>query len=140
MLLPAPARAAEPAAIETLGVARLPLLAYSAVIGLVIGFLGAGNFIFVPVLIYLLSVPTRIAIGSSLFISMMNSASGFLGKLLTGQIPLAAAGLVVAGAMLGAFAGERVHRRLSSPALRRIYATLVVLITIRVWLTIFGVG
>ena len=103
-----------------------------------IGFLGAGNFIFVPVLIYLLSVPTRIAIGSSLFIAMMNTASGFLGKLLTGQIPLATAGTVVAGAMLGALAGERVHRRLSSELLRRVYAVLVALIAVRIWLTILG--
>jgi uncharacterized membrane protein YfcA len=105
---------------------------------LVIGFLGAGNFIFVPVLIYLLSVPTRIAIGSSLFIAMMNTASGFLGKLVTGQVPLVAAGLVVAGAMVGALAGERVHRRLSSQMLRRVYAILVALIAVRIWLTILG--
>jgi putative Ca2+/H+ antiporter (TMEM165/GDT1 family) len=35
-------------------------------------------------------------------------------------------------------AGERAHRRLSSALLRRIYAVLVTLIALRVWLTILG--
>jgi uncharacterized membrane protein YfcA len=138
MLLPSSTRAANPPTLESLNLPQLPLVAYSLGIGLVIGFLGAGNFIFVPVLIYMLSVPTRTAIGSSLFIAMMNSSSGFLGKLLTGQIPFASTVLAVAGAMLGAFMGESVHRRLSTRALRRIYATLVVFIALRVWLTILG--
>jgi uncharacterized protein len=138
MLLPAQARAHQSTTVENLSVPQLPLVLYSLVTGLVIGFLGAGNFIFVPVLIYILSVPTRIAIGSSLFIAMMNTASGFLGKLVTGQVPLVAAGLVVAGAMVGALAGERVHRRLSSQMLRRVYAILVALIAVRIWLTILG--
>jgi hypothetical protein len=38
--------------------------------------------------------------------------------------------------MLGAVAGERVHRRLSSGRLRQIYAAMVALIAVRVWLTI----
>ena len=111
---------------------------FSLSTGLVIGFLGAGNFIFVPLMIYILRVPTRIAIGSNLIIAVMSTASGFLGKLITGQIPLLSAALVVAGATLGALAGERAHRRLSSAVLRRIYAMLVALIALRVWLTILG--
>jgi uncharacterized protein len=119
-------------------VSSLPLAVYSSLTGIVIGFLGAGNFIFVPILIYLLRMPTRVAIGSNLVVAIMSTASGFLGKLVTGQIPLLAAVLVVTGAVLGALAGERVHRRLSSQTLRRIYAALVAFIAIRIWLTILG--
>lgn len=78
------------------------------------------------------------AIGSNLVVAIMSTASGFLGKLVTGQIPFLAAILVVTGAMTGALAGERVHRRLSGVMLRRIYAALVALIVIRIWLTILG--
>lgn len=138
MLLPAPQAAEEQSAVENVSVHRLSLALISLLAGLVIGFLGAGNFILVPVLIYLLRVPTRIAIGSSLLIALMNTTSGFLGKLITGQVPFLLATLVVAGAMLGAVAGERVHRRLSSGRLRQIYAAMVVLIAVRVWLTILG--
>jgi uncharacterized membrane protein YfcA len=138
MLLPAPQAAEEQNTVENVTVHRLPLALISLLAGLVIGFLGAGNFILVPVLIYLLRVPTRIAIGSSLLIALMNTTSGFLGKLITGQVPFLLATLVVAGAMLGAVAGERIHRRLSSGRLRQIYAAMVVLIAVRVWLTILG--
>lgn len=138
MLLPAPRGGDEPVVVEIVSVAPLPLVVFSLLAGLVIGFLGAGNFVFVPVLIYILQVPTRIAIGSSLFIAMMNTASGFLGKLITAQIPFWTAVLVVGGATAGALAGERVHRRLSSRMLRRIYAAVVALICFRVWFTLFG--
>jgi uncharacterized membrane protein YfcA len=66
----------------------------------------------------------------------MNTASGFLGKLLTGQIPLAIAAAVVFGAALGALAGEKIHGRVSPRNLRLIYAVMVSLVSIRVWLTV----
>ena len=69
--------------------------------GIVVGFLGAGNFVFVPLLIYILRVPTRIAIGSNLVIAVLSTSSGFLGKLLTGQIPFLMTLAVVIGAGLG---------------------------------------
>ena len=89
-------------------------------------------------LIYILKVPTRIAIGSSPIIAMINSSAGFLGKLLTGQIPVLLTLVVIFGAGLGAIGGEQVHRRLSSASLRRIYAILVILIALRVWLTLLA--
>ena len=137
MLLPVSARV-EDTAISKVSVPTVPLAVYSSFTGIVIGFLGAGNFVFVPILIYLLRVPTRIAIGSNLVVAIMSTASGFLGKLVTNQIPFVMTVLVVTGAMLGALAGERTHRRLSSEVLRRIYAALVAFIAIRIWLTILG--
>ena len=139
MLLPAPSQSAEQTTVEHVTVPQLPLSFFALSTGLVIGFLGAGNFMFVPLMVYVLRVPTRIAIGSSLVIAVMNTAGGFLGKLLTGQIPLLSAALVVIGASLGAVAGERAHGRVSSVALRRIYGGLVTFIALRIWLTIFGV-
>ncbi len=138
VLLPLPAREPD-MSVADIKVKDLPLAIYSSITGMVIGFLGAGNFIFVPVLIYLLNVPTRIAIGTNLVVAVMSTASGFIGKLVTGQIPLLSTVLVVAGAMLGALAGERAHRSLSSVMLRRIYTIMVGLIALKVWLTILGV-
>jgi uncharacterized protein len=139
MLLPGPSARQEEIAPDTLKVPRVPLSLCSFATGIVIGFLGAGNFVFVPLLIYVLKVPTRIAIGSSLFIAMMNTAAGFLGKLLTGQIPVLTAAIVTMGAVLGALAGEKMHGRLSAQMLRYLYATMVGLIAARVWITILGI-
>jgi uncharacterized protein len=136
MLLPAPNRELEKVSLEKVAVATVPLSLCSFATGILIGFLGAGNFIFVPLLIYILKVPTRIAIGSSLFIAMMNTASGFLGKLTTGQIPWLVAIIVVIGASIGALVGERVHRRFPATMLRYVYGIMVGLIALRIWLTL----
>jgi uncharacterized membrane protein YfcA len=138
MFLSVPSQAQEDLPREHLMVALLPLTLYSLAVGVLIGFLGAGNFVFVPLLIYVLKVPTRIAIGSSLFIAMMNTSSGFLGKLLTGQIPLLLASSVIVGAAIGALIGEKLHSKISTRTLRQIYAVLVALIAARVWMTLLG--
>jgi hypothetical protein len=68
----------------------------------------------------------------------MNSATGFIGKLVTGQIPLLVSSIAVGGAAAGALLGEQVHRRLSTKMLRGIYAVVVALIALRVWITIWN--
>jgi uncharacterized protein len=138
MLLPGPTDLHEAVSADRLSVPLVPLVITSSVAGVMIGFLGAGNFVFVPLLIYAMKVPTRIAIGSSLFIAMMNTFFGFLGKMLTGQIPLVIASAVVCGAAIGAWAGEQIHSRMSPWTIRYIYAAMVGLIGLRVWLTILG--
>ncbi|HET9916658.1 MAG TPA: sulfite exporter TauE/SafE family protein, partial [Candidatus Binatia bacterium] len=138
MLLPAPAKSQDNRSTAQVSLPALPLSIFSTLTGGIVGLLGSGNFIFPPLLIYILKVPTRIAIGSSPIIALINSSAGFLGKLFTGQIPFLVTFVVVIGAALGALGGERVHRRLSSATLRRIYAVLVILIAVRVWLTLLA--
>lgn len=137
MLLPVPRTGQENRSTEHVSLAKLPLTISSALTGGITGMLGAGNFIFPPLLIYILKVPTRIAIGSSPIIAMINSSAGFLGKLLTGQIPFLVSVVVVAGAAVGAIVGEKVHGKLTSATLRRIYAYLVGLIALTVWLNVW---
>ena len=136
MCLPIADRAATGGSASAPPIANLPLGICSFVAGLVIGFLGAGNFAFVPLLIFLFKVPTRLAIGSTLVIGVMNSTTGFIGKLATGQIPLLVASVVVVAAGLSALAGERTHRVVPTAILRKIYATLVGAIALTVWITI----
>ena len=138
MLLPGPSKQQEEISLDKLRLPMMPLSVCSFITGIVIGFLGAGNFVFVPLLIYVLKVPTRVAIGSSLFIAMMNTAAGFLGKLVTGQIPIWTAVAVTIGAVIGALVGEKIHGRVSARMLRYIYAAMVGLIAARVWVTILG--
>jgi hypothetical protein len=46
---------------------------------------------------------------------------------------------VVCGAGAGAWVGEIAHRRVPTSILRLVYAGMVLLIAIRVWLTILGI-
>ena len=45
-----------------------------------------GAFIYIPVMIYLLDIPTRIVIGSTLGIVFLGAVMGTIGKMATGQI------------------------------------------------------
>ena len=113
-----------------------PLAICSFVVGIVIGLLGAGNFVFVPLMIYLLKIPTRIAIGSSLFIAMINSALGMAGKFFSGQIPAVETLVVTVAAMIGALFGEKIHRFAPVNILRSAYAVLVAVVALRIWISI----
>jgi len=138
MLLPGPTPAQEIVSVDQVIVPLRLLAAISVLAGLIVGFLGAGNFVFVPLLIYILKVPTRIAIASSLFIAMINTFFGFMGKLVTGQIPLLLAVAVVVGSTLGALLGEKIHSHTPTHILRYLYAGTVGCIALRVWLTLLG--
>ena len=59
----------------------------SLAIGMFGGMVGApGAFIYIPVMIYLLNIPTRIVIGSTLGIVFLGAVAGTIGKMVTGQI------------------------------------------------------
>ena len=138
MFLPEPSVERELTPAGKLVVPLVPLALLSSLTGVVVGFLGAGNFIFIPLMIYVLKVPTRISIASNLVIAAASTFSGFSGKLLTGQIPFLMALAVVAGTGIGALGGEWSHGQLSPRALRYIYAAMVGIITVRIWITILG--
>jgi uncharacterized membrane protein YfcA len=138
MFLPAPSAEREAANIDAIAIPFVALGAIALAVGVVVGLLGAGNFLFVPLLIYLLKMPTRISIGSSLVIFVVNGFSGFLGKLVTGQIPWLLTLAIIAGASLGALAGEKCHSQVSPKVLRYAYAGIIAVVALRIWTTIFG--
>ena len=136
MALPPPTEAQDNRSIDQVVYPFNALLTVSLLTGVVVGFLGAGNFVFVPLLIYFVKIPTRIAIGSSLFIAMMNTLFGFIGKIVAAQVLFGPAAAVVTGAVLGAYLGEQFHGHVSPRALRRIYATIVIVIAVRLLITL----
>ena len=138
MALPAPAHSEDNRSMDQIQLPTLKLSIFSTLTGAITGLLGSGNFIFPPLLIYIFKVPTRIAIGSSPIIALLNSSAGFLGKLMTDQVPFVLTVVVVCGAGVGAIGGEWLNRRLSSTTLRRIYAALVTVIALKVWLTLLA--
>jgi uncharacterized protein len=136
MFLPGPSSELDEAHLDSIVVPSLPLAVISLSIGAVVGLMGSGNFLFIPLLIYVLRIPTRIAIGSSLVIYVFNSLAGFVGKLVSGQIPLLPALAVIIGASLGALAGEKFHSKVSPRVLRYVYCAVVAIVALRVWITL----
>jgi uncharacterized membrane protein YfcA len=136
MFLPGPSMEREQASIERVIVPSIALAAISFPVGMVVGLLGAGNFLFVPLFIYVLKIPTRITIGSSLAIHVLNGFSGFIGKLITGQVPFLMTVVVILGASLGAIIGEKSHSRASPKILRFAYAGVIAIVALRVWISL----
>jgi len=105
--------------------------ALAVIIALVIGLLGGmvgqgGSFILIPLMLYVLRLPTRVVIGSNLAIVFLASLAGFIGKLSTAQIPLFYAALLVVAAFPGAQIGSILSKRTNPAWLRAVLAILVV--------------
>lgn len=133
LLLFLPVGAAEGVDDEAPAFHRPAALALGLGLGLVGGMVGqGGGFLIVPALIYLLRIPTRIALGSSLAIGLASGTAGFLGKAMTAQIPLWPTVAVVAVALVGSMVGSRVSRGLSQAVLRRALAVVVLGSAVRI--------
>jgi uncharacterized membrane protein YfcA len=113
---------------------RAAVIALFGAIGVVAGLVGAGGaFLVVPVLVGVLRLPMRLGIGTSLAMVGLSAVTGFLGKALTGQVPLWPALTVVLGSLTGAPLGSRVSRRVPVPVLRGVLAGIITLVMLRVW-------
>jgi len=102
-------------------------------IGVLSGLVGVGGaFLVIPVMIYGLGVPTRVAIGSSLGVLLMSSLTALVAKLGTGQVVVPWSLALCVGTVPGAFSGAGVSRRVPARGLRLTLAILVVLSAVRV--------
>lgn len=103
-------------------------------VGLVAGLVGAGGaFLLVPLLLVVVGVPIRVTIGSSLAITAIAATAGVIGKLVTGQVPMAPTAAVVLGAVPGAQLGALVSRQVSGSGLRRVLFVVTLVSAVRVW-------
>lgn len=104
------------------------------ILGFLLGMVGqAGAFILIPVMLYVLKIPTRIAIGSSLGIVFLSASAGLFGKVITGQVPILPASALVLGALAGAQVGGYFSVRTRSEALRHALAFLIALVAVGMW-------
>ena len=90
------------------------LMGYGIAIGIVTGLLGAGGgFLLIPALVFLLKLPMKKAIGTSLMIIALNSLIGFTGDLDHFSIDwfflLKITAIAVAGILIGGTIGKKLH-------------------------------
>jgi len=109
-------------------------ISVALLVGILGGIVGQGGaFILIPIMLYVLKIPTRIALGSSVAISFLSALAGFVGKWGTGQIPFMMALILVGGAVLGAQAGGRLSKRLKTASLRSILSVLIAFTALKMW-------
>ncbi len=112
-----------------------PLASFiSLLIGIFGGMVGApGAFIYIPAMIYILNIPTRIVIGSTLGIVFMGAVTGTIGKMATGQIIWPAALALVLGTVPGAQLGGNVSKKVDTKYLRLAIAVIIAITGFRMW-------
>lgn len=133
-------------------VARLPLQMHFPVanittpapfpfgLGVLVGLLAAimgvgGGFIMVPSMIYILGMPTKVAIGTDLFQIVITSANATFQHAVTNHtVDLVLALLLLTGSTLGAQIGARTSRKLRGEQLRLILAVIVLTVMVKMLL------
>jgi uncharacterized protein len=99
--------------------------------GFLVGLLGiGGGFILIPLMIYLLKIPLRETIGTSLLIILISSVGTLGAKYGVGHIDVNITLLVVSGSIGGALLGASISRRVHVKYLRLVLVSLLSLIFI----------
>ena len=121
-------------------VVRRPLaVALALVIGFFGGMVGIGAISFIlAALVYVLRVPTRVAIGTSLGIGMFGAIAALIGKAATAQVDPFHSFIIVVTALVASPIGAWVSMRTPTPILLRILAVIVILAGIRILLSAFA--
>ena len=105
----------------------VPPLLVGVFVGVLAAIMGVGGgFIMVPAMIYLLGMPTKVVIGTSLFqIIFVTGFTTFMHALTNQSVDLMLALLLILGGVVGAQIGTRLGARLNAEQLRVLLALLV---------------
>jgi uncharacterized protein len=112
----------------------LPPLAVGAMVGFLAAIMGVGGgFIMVPAMIYLLGMPTKVVVGTSLFqIIFVAAFTAFMHAWTSQTVDLMLAALLILGGVIGAQIGARVGVRLKAEQLRVLLALLVLAVAVKI--------
>ncbi|MFR9787200.1 sulfite exporter TauE/SafE family protein [Streptomyces sp. MB22_4] len=106
--------------------------AAGAGLGAVTGFLGVGGgFLAVPALVGVLKLPMRRAVGTSLLVITINSLAALGARAGTGMhLDWAVVAPFTAAAMLGAWDGKRLAKKLKGGTLQRVFAWVLLAVAL----------
>ena len=98
------------------------------------GIVGApGAFLLSPLMMSVLKIPTRVAIGTTLAVVVLSAFATSTGKLLTGQVPFPETVVAVVASLPGAYLGCRLSFACSPRALRWVIAAVIVAVGVGMW-------
>ncbi len=125
------------------GIASISLwtvLVVSFLTGLLAGVLGVGGgFIRMPMLVYLIGVPTHVAVGTDLFEVVISAGFGTVTHALKGNVDILIALVMHTGAAVGAQLGAMATRFFAGPRIRLLFSVLPFVGAILVILRLLGV-
>jgi len=104
------------------------IILVSVIGGLFSGFLGGGaGYIRMPCLVYLLRIPTHIAVGTDLFEIIISAGYGAARHAMNGNVDVLIALVMQTGAAIGAQTGANLTQYFSGPRIRLAFAPLPIL-------------
>ena len=110
------------------GVSLWIILFIFLITGFLSGFMGVGGgFIIIPVLVYLIGLPTTIAVGTSLVTVLFTAAYGCFTYGIKGRVELIAAFIMLAGASIGAQIGATAVKYIKGYGIRLLFAIMIIL-------------
>jgi uncharacterized protein len=113
------------------------ILLVSLIGGFFSGFLGGGaGYIRMPAMVYLLGIPTHIAVGTDLFEIIISAGYGAVRHAMNGNVDILVALVMHTGAAVGAQLGARLTQYFSGPWIRLAFAPLPLLGAILVAITL----
>ena len=132
MLAAATAMLRTPVRAETQPAAHPLLLALTgAAVGVLTGLVGiGGGFVIVPALTSLAGLSMAEAVGTSLSVITVNSASGFVGTLGHVSIPWRDTAIVAVSAVAGILIGNAVGKRVPAAQLKRFFAIFLLAVAV----------
>ena len=93
--------------------------------GVLAGFLGVGGgFVRMPLLVYVIGVPTHVAVGTDLFEIVFSSGFGTITHALKGNVDILVALVMQTGAAIGAQIGAVSTRYFAGPRIRLLFSAL----------------
>lgn len=136
LLLPLPAPSGHD---QPVGRRALGAVVISLVTGFAGGMVGLGGVLFTIAVVYLLSYPPRVAIGSSMGVALFAGTAGLLGKAATAQLDLGLAAVVFLAALLGSPLGAALSVRTRPRRLLYTLAAVVAFVALRIiWTAVTG--
>lgn len=114
-------------------ISAIPPLMVGALVGVLAAIMGVGGgFIMVPAMIYILGMPTKVVIGTSLFQIIFVTAFTTLMHATTNYtVDMALAVLLLVGGVVGAQIGTRIGVKMKAEQLRILLAVLVLAVSIK---------
>ncbi|HDR29667.1 sulfite exporter TauE/SafE family protein [Rhodovulum sp.] len=108
----------------------IPPLAAGALVGILAAIMGVGGgFIMVPAMIYLLGMPTKVVVGTSLFqIIFVTAFATLLHAMTNFTVDLGLAVLLLIGGVIGAQVGARIGVAMKAEQLRILLSLLVLVV------------
>ncbi|MEI4196772.1 sulfite exporter TauE/SafE family protein [Roseovarius sp. E0-M6] len=114
----------------------IPPLLIGVAVGILAAIMGVGGgFIMVPAMIYLLGMPTKVVVGTSLFqIIFVTAFTTLLHATTNYTVDIALAVLLLVGGVIGAQVGTRIGTRLNAEQLRILLALMVLAVCFKLGL------